>query len=70
MPFATRNREVKIRIPGTDRTIAIPADAASAEKMQEALLWAVANYSQGFSLPSVEIFNGTGEKALEKSKIV
>jgi hypothetical protein len=68
MPFATRNRQVKIRVPGTDQFLIIPADAATAEKMQKALLWAVLNYGEKFSLLSVDIFSGPGEKALEKVK--
>jgi NADPH:quinone reductase-like Zn-dependent oxidoreductase len=68
IPFATRNREVKIRIPDTEQILEIPANAAAAEKMQKALLWAVANYDEKFSLPSVDIFDDTGEKALEKVK--
>jgi hypothetical protein len=65
MPLATRNREVEIRVPGTYQYLDIPADAAAAEKMQKALLWAVANHGQNFTLPSVETFSGVGEKALE-----
>jgi hypothetical protein len=68
LPFATRSREVKIRIPGTDQILEIHADASAAENMQKALLWAVANYGGKFSLPSVDIYSGTGEKALAKVK--
>jgi NADPH:quinone reductase-like Zn-dependent oxidoreductase len=66
MPFATRSRDVKIRIPGLTQVITIPSQPAEGAKMDAAVKWAVRNYGNGFSLPKVEVFSGNADGCLAK----
>ncbi|KAM0705846.1 hypothetical protein Q7P35_007206 [Cladosporium inversicolor] len=66
MPFATRSRDVKIRIPGVPQNLNIPSQPALAARMDEATKWAVRNYGHAFSLPKVEVFSGDADECLAK----
>jgi NADPH:quinone reductase-like Zn-dependent oxidoreductase len=66
MPFATRSRAVRIRIPGLQQSIDFPAQPAQAAKMNAATKWAVRKYGNVFHLPKVEVFNGDAGECLAK----
>lgn len=66
MPFATRSRDVSIRIPGVPHNLNIPSQPALAARMDEATRWAVRNYGHAFSLPKVEDFSGDADECLAK----
>ncbi|KAJ5786623.1 uncharacterized protein N7503_011835 [Penicillium pulvis] len=66
MPFATPNRDATIKVKEVPHPITIPARKADYERAWKALQWAVAQYGSHFQLPSVEIFNGSAEEAMNK----
>jgi NADPH:quinone reductase-like Zn-dependent oxidoreductase len=66
MPFATRSRAVKIRIPGLPHSIEFPAQPDQAARMDAATKWAVRNYGHAFHLPKVEVFTGDADECLAK----
>ena len=66
MPFATRSRNVQIRIPGLPQVLDIPSQPAQAANMDAAVKWAVCNYGSAFYLPKVDIFSGDADECLAK----
>lgn len=66
LPFATRSRDVSVRIPGVPHNLNIPSQPALAARMDEATRWAVRNYGHAFSLPQVEVFSGDADECLAK----
>ncbi|KAL3471032.1 chaperonin 10-like protein [Aspergillus californicus] len=68
MPFATPNRDVTFQIGGVPRSITIPARPDDYQRVRKALQWVIANYNGHFLFPSVEVFEGTAEDALEELK--
>ncbi|KAL2105689.1 hypothetical protein VUR80DRAFT_7887 [Thermomyces stellatus] len=66
MPVAMTKDDWQIHPPGAPAPISIPARPASHWNAWEALLWAVENYGTLFKLPSVEVFQGTAEAALQE----
>jgi NADPH:quinone reductase-like Zn-dependent oxidoreductase len=66
MPFATRSRAVKIRIPGLPQSIDFPAQPAQAARMDVTTKWVVHNYGDVFHLPKVEVFSGDAGECLAK----
>ncbi|GAB7335734.1 hypothetical protein MBLNU13_g08031t1 [Cladosporium sp. NU13] len=66
MPFATRSRDVQIRIPGLPQVLDIPSQPAQAARMDAAVKWIVRNYGHAFSLPKVEVFSGDADGCLVK----
>ena len=68
MPFATRSRDVQIRIPGLPKVLHIPPQPAQASRMDAVVKWAVHNYGHAFSLPKVEVFSGDADECLAKVK--
>ncbi|ETS87818.1 hypothetical protein PFICI_01646 [Pestalotiopsis fici W106-1] len=69
LPFSSKSRDMAIELPGIGR-IMMPAQPQQQAQLWRGLLWAVENYGSRFSMPSVDIFEGTAEDALEKVKIV
>ncbi|KAK1139323.1 hypothetical protein N8T08_001094 [Aspergillus melleus] len=66
MPLATPNSDVRIQLRGVPHPITIPARKADYERAWEAFQWVVAHYGAQFQFPSVEIFNGSAEDAMNK----
>lgn len=66
MPFATRSRDVRIRIPGLSQALDIPSQPAQAERMDAAVKWTVLNYGSTFYLPKVEVLSGSAGECLVK----
>ena len=66
MPFATRSRDVRIRIPGLSQVLDIPSQPAQAERMDAAVKWTVLNYGPTFYLPKVEVLSGSAGECLVK----
>jgi NADPH:quinone reductase-like Zn-dependent oxidoreductase len=66
MPFATRSRDVQIRIPGLTQVIDIPSQPEQAARMDAAVKWAVRNYGNVFALPKVGVFSGNADECLAK----
>lgn len=69
LPFSTKSREVTIALQGIGR-ITMPAQPQHQAQLWRGLLWAVENYGSRFSMPSVDVFEGKGEDAMEKVKLV
>ncbi|KAF7531727.1 hypothetical protein G7054_g8590 [Neopestalotiopsis clavispora] len=69
LPFSTKSREVTIALQGIGR-ITMPAQPEHQAQLWRGLLWAVENYGSRFSMPSVDVFEGKGEDAMEKVKLV
>ncbi|CCF40188.1 hypothetical protein CH063_02296 [Colletotrichum higginsianum] len=69
MPLASANKDVTIRF-GNGPVFTIPARMEAWKKMETALAWAVRTYGTEFQLPSVEVFKGSAEDALEEVKKV
>ncbi|TQN64360.1 Trans-enoyl reductase fsdC [Colletotrichum shisoi] len=69
MPLASANKDVTIRF-GNGPVMTIPARTEAWKKMSTALAWAVSRYGTEFHLPSVEVFKGSAEEALEVVKKV
>ncbi|KAL0945012.1 uncharacterized protein CTRU02_202899 [Colletotrichum truncatum] len=63
--FACADRESKMNFPGKP-TVTVPARPEDFKRMRAALLWSVENYGNGFVMPSVEVFKGRAEDALEQ----
>lgn len=63
--FASADRESKMNFPGKP-TVTAPARPEDFKRMRAALLWSVENYGSGFVMPSVEVFKGRAEDALEQ----
>ncbi|CAL5866469.1 uncharacterized protein PFLUO_LOCUS677 [Penicillium psychrofluorescens] len=70
MPLASANRHVVIKIPGSPHPITIPARPADHQRAWSVMLWAVERYGTEFRLPSVEVFEGPAEEALEQVKAI
>ncbi|KAI0176919.1 chaperonin 10-like protein [Pestalotiopsis sp. NC0098] len=69
MPFSLKARDTDLEIAGIGR-ITLPAQPEQQAQLWRGLLWAVDNYGSGFSMPSVTVFEGTAEEALEKVKLM
>ncbi|PWY69961.1 alcohol dehydrogenase [Aspergillus eucalypticola CBS 122712] len=70
MPIATPNRDVVIKVQDVPIPITIPARPADYHRAWRALIWAVENYGVNFRLPSVDVFEGTAEEAVEELKAI
>ncbi|KAI2882788.1 hypothetical protein CBS76997_3896 [Aspergillus niger] len=70
MPIATPNSDVVIKVQEVPFPITIPARPADYQRAWRALIWAVEHYGVNFRLPSVGIFEGTAEEALEELKAI
>ncbi|GAQ43380.1 hypothetical protein AKAW_03266 [Aspergillus niger] len=70
MPIATPNMDVVIKVQNVPFPITIPARPAGYQRAWCALTWAVENYGVDFRLPSVDLFEGTAEEALEELKAI
>ncbi|KAJ5556012.1 chaperonin 10-like protein [Penicillium frequentans] len=68
LPFATPNRDVTFKMAGDPHPITIPARPDDYQRVRKALQWVIANYSGSFLFPSVEVFEGTAQCALEELK--
>ena len=66
MPVAMTKDDWEIHPPGAPGPVRIPARPQHHWHAWEALQWAAENYGKGFQLPSVEVFQGTGEEALQQ----
>ncbi|KAL4993523.1 chaperonin 10-like protein [Aspergillus recurvatus] len=66
MPLATPNRDLVIKVPEVPHPITIPARPAAFQCAWRVLRWAVENYGVCFRFPSVDVFEGTAEEALEE----
>ncbi|OLN89022.1 Zinc-type alcohol dehydrogenase-like protein C2E1P3.01-like protein 5 [Colletotrichum chlorophyti] len=62
LALGTRDYELVFNVPGGPYVF--PADPAKAERMWKSIDWVVRNYGNGFRLPVVRVFEGTGEEAL------
>lgn len=69
LPFGNKARDMTISSPSIGR-ITLPAQPQEQARMWKGLEWAVQNYGSGFSMPEVEIFEGSAEEALDKVKVV
>ncbi|KAM0814279.1 putative Alcohol dehydrogenase [Seiridium cardinale] len=70
MPFGNKSRDMELHLPAIDRRVLIPAQPAQQARMWKGLKWAVHHYGSAFSMPSVNIFGGTAEDALDKVRAV
>lgn len=68
-PWAACNRDLVFRINGVHE-VRVPAQPNSHWRAWNCLMWAVENYGVQFRLPSVEVFAGTAEEALEQIKLL
>ncbi|KAI9038926.1 uncharacterized protein KD926_010140 [Aspergillus affinis] len=66
MPLATSNSDVKIQLKGVLHPITIPARKADYERAWMAFQCAVTHCGSRFQFPSVEIFNGSAEEAMDQ----
>lgn len=60
----------KVTLPHNPQPIEIPARPAEYQRSVKALTWAIKHYRADFRLPSVEVFEGTAEDALEQLKAI
>lgn len=67
MPLALVKNEWRFLPPGATQSISIPGQLERQWKAWGALQWAIKNYGTQFRLPSVEIFDGTAEEALQET---
>ncbi|PLB46203.1 hypothetical protein P170DRAFT_449706 [Aspergillus steynii IBT 23096] len=70
LPLAAPNHDVSIQIAGIPRPFTIPARYADYERAWKGVQWVAENYGDRFRLPSVEVFEGTADEALEELKVV
>ncbi|KAI9044358.1 zinc-binding alcohol dehydrogenase family protein [Aspergillus affinis] len=70
LPLAAPNQDVSVQIQGIPQPITIPARYADYERAWKGVLWAAENYGKQFRFPSVKVFKGTAEEALEELKVV
>lgn len=68
-PWSTANRDLVFRINGVHE-ITISARPNAHWHAWECFIWAVENYGVHFRLPSVEVFAGTAEEALNQIKLL
>ncbi|KAL1792353.1 hypothetical protein ACET3X_008860 [Alternaria dauci] len=66
MPVAYTKDSWSIQPPGVPHAIDLPARPDNHWHAWKALQWAVENYGSRFELPSVEVFRGTTEEAIQE----
>lgn len=70
IPIAMPSENIRFIIPGLPHPIMIPARKEDHKRAWAAFQWAVNNYGSWFRLPSVDVFQGRAEDALEELKLL